>query len=115
MRSFIVAIALVGITAVALPVAASAQAGPGPGRRPPAVGQRVRPPAPQGPRVGVPGRPARMVLRHLRRLDANQDRQVSRDEFVGPAERFNRLDRNNDEVINREDRLRPGRIGRPNR
>ena len=115
MRSFIAGVVLVGIVAVALPDTASAQARPGPGRRPPAVGQRVSPPAPQDPRAGVPGRPARLVLRRLRRLDANHDRQISRDEFKGPAERFGRLDRNSDGVINRQDGPRPGRIRRPSR
>ena len=109
MRSLIVGLALVGLTALAMPDPAGAQ-GRGAPRRPPAVGQRVKPNAPRAARAAKPARPARRaVLRRLRRFDSNHDGQISRDEFKGPAERFNRLDRNNDGVINKQDRVRPRR------
>jgi hypothetical protein len=45
----------------------------------------------------------RHLKQHLKQMDANNDRQISRDEWKGDAEIFNRLDANNDGVITREE------------
>jgi Ca2+-binding EF-hand superfamily protein len=39
----------------------------------------------------------------LKQMDTNNDRQISRDEWKGSDEAFNRLDVNNDGVITREE------------
>ena len=102
MRAFIASLALILATA-ATGAPAAAQDQPAPGRR--------RPPAERRVRRAVPPRAA--LMRHLRRLDTNRDRQISRDEFKGPAARFDRLDSNHDGALNREDlkalrKKRPG-------
>src|SRR5262245_25095591 len=81
MRPLLAGLALVAIT-VLTAAPASAQDGSAPGRRPPAAGQRGPGPAVQRPAV------PRQALRPLRRFDTNRDRQISREEFNGPAQRF---------------------------
>ncbi|MGE0128695.1 MAG: EF-hand domain-containing protein [Blastocatellales bacterium] len=41
--------------------------------------------------------------RHLKQMDTNNDRQISRDEWKGGDEAFSQLDANNDGVISREE------------
>jgi len=97
MRALIAGVVLMAITAAAAP--AAAQTGPVQGRRPEAaarVGAGVR------PRARLAARPRLRAA--LGRLDANHDRQISRDEFPGRTARFDRLDRNHDGVLNRDDR-----------
>ncbi len=40
---------------------------------------------------------------HVRQMDANNDQQISREEWKGDAKRFERLDVNSDGVITREE------------
>lgn len=37
--------------------------------------------------------------KHLRKIDANRDGQITRDEWQGKADKFSRLDKNNDGII----------------
>ena len=60
---------------------------------PPQRGGRGKPEWNRGGR----GRPP--ILERLKQLDANKDGVISRDEFKGPADKFERLDRNKDGKI----------------
>ena len=59
---------------------------------------------------GKRGERGQRAMRRLREADKNNDGQISRDEWPGKAERFDRLDTNHDGVITRDEvRARRGR------
>ncbi|MEO7191420.1 MAG: hypothetical protein ABI051_10225 [Vicinamibacterales bacterium] len=104
MRSVIVSIGLVATLAVAgSPTSALAA---DTAQRPRAAAAQRRPPA-------APDSKGAKV-QQLRQMDANHDGQISRQEWTGPAKRFDQLDRNHDGVISKQE-LRPARAGRPQR
>ncbi len=87
--------------------------GPGPDGRP--FGPNARrpdgPPREAGPNRVNPAERRELgpIAERLRRIDANGDGKISRDEFKGgPKEVFDRLDRNKDGVIDRNDRPEAG-------
>ena len=55
----------------------------------------------QDPTTQSPGREHRGGK--LRKLDANNDGQITRDEWKGKPKGFGRLDRNNDNIVSREE------------
>jgi Ca2+-binding EF-hand superfamily protein len=59
---------------------------------------------PQGQRAGRP-----QGGKKLKQMDANNDGQISRDEWKGKPRAFGRLDRNNDGAIGREEVAGAGR------
>ncbi len=73
------------------------------------------PGGPNGPRLPE-GRGPDPRLERLHALDVNGDGKVSREEFPGPDEAFQRLDRNHDGVLDEKDLLGPdGERGPDNR
>ena len=62
--------------------------------------------APQGPPPGGPKGPG-----GFEKDDVNKDGQVTREEFSGPADMFDRLDANGDGVIT-QDEVKPPQDGR---
>lgn len=69
---------------------------------------------PPGPPQGGEGR--RFQMPSFADLDKNKDKKISKDEFQGPAQFFDRLDENKDGFIDEEEfnRMRRGGGGGPN-
>ena len=63
--------------------------------------QDEQPPMPQGPPQR--GQGMRMQMPSFADLDKNKDKKISRDEFQGPAQFFDRLDENKDGAIDEEE------------
>ena len=108
---------LLGLAVMSAVIAAEPSDG---GRRPAFAGDRGPGPGPAG-RQDRPGRGRGPTLEHqLERLDANDDGQISEDEFVDARlahidELFARRDRNDDGLITLDEDQPPARPDRPDR